>query len=204
MYRSGSNGQLEFPDFYLPFSGHLDPDNRWVAMAKRVPWELAEEIYQQALCEDVGAPSLPARLALGALLIKERLGLTDRETVEAIQENPYTVEGKFGQGKRCFGLARIMAKLASTSAARISLTFLVMNLELALRRFFLSLFFVCYCSARRLEPAPSPAWQPSRCEFTTRRHDTHGLRALHSLARILLAHRWSTKPASPTLAQGKV
>jgi len=28
-------------------------------------------------------------VALGALLIKERLGLTDRETVEAIQENPY-------------------------------------------------------------------------------------------------------------------
>jgi len=29
------------------------------------------------------------RVALGALLVKERLGLTDRETVETIQENPY-------------------------------------------------------------------------------------------------------------------
>ena len=89
MYRSGSSGQLEFPNFYLPFSGHLDPDNRWVAMARLVPWKLAEEIYQQALCDDLGAPALPARVALGALLIKERLGLTDRETVESIQENPY-------------------------------------------------------------------------------------------------------------------
>jgi IS5 family transposase len=89
MYRSGSGGQLEFPDFYLPFSGHLDPDNRWVAMARLVPWELAEEIYQQALCDDFGAPALPARVALGALLIKERLGLSDRETVDTIQENPY-------------------------------------------------------------------------------------------------------------------
>jgi len=89
MYRSGSGGQLEFPDFYLPFSGHLDPDNRWVAMARLVPWELAEEIYLESLCDDFGAPALSARVALGALLIKERLGLTDRETVETIRENPY-------------------------------------------------------------------------------------------------------------------
>jgi hypothetical protein len=89
MYRSASGGQLEFPDFYLPFSGHLDPDNRWVALARLVPWELAEEIYQESLCDDFGAPALPARVALGALLIRERLQLTDRETVEAIRENPY-------------------------------------------------------------------------------------------------------------------
>jgi IS5 family transposase len=89
MYRPGSREQLEFPDFYLPFSGHLDPDNRWIALAQLVPWELAEEIYTASLCDDFGAPALPARVALGALLIKERLGLTDRETVEAIQENPY-------------------------------------------------------------------------------------------------------------------
>jgi IS5 family transposase len=89
MYRSKGGGQLEFPDFYLPFSGHLDPENRWVALARLVPWELAEEIYLDSLCDDFGAPALPARVALGALLIKERLQLTDRETVEAIQENPY-------------------------------------------------------------------------------------------------------------------
>ena len=42
-----------------------------------------------------------------------------------------TIEGKFGQAKRRFGLARVMAKLATTSAAQISLSFLVMNLEAA-------------------------------------------------------------------------
>lgn len=89
MYRSNSSEQLEFPDFYLPFSGHLDPENRWVVLARLVPWKLAEEIYLESLCDDFGAPALPARVALGALLIKERLQLTDRETVEAIQENPY-------------------------------------------------------------------------------------------------------------------
>jgi hypothetical protein len=89
MYHSNAQEQLEFPDFYLPFSGHLDPENRWVHLARLVPWKLAEQIYHESLCEDFGAPIVPARVALGALLIKERLGLTDRETVAAIQENPY-------------------------------------------------------------------------------------------------------------------
>jgi len=89
MYRSKNHQQLEFSDFYLPFSGHLDPENRWVTLARLVPWELAEEIYHAELCKNSGQPIVPARVALGALLIKERLGLTDRETVETIQENPY-------------------------------------------------------------------------------------------------------------------
>jgi len=89
MYRSTEPRQLELPNFYLPFSGQLDPQNRWVRLARIVPWDLAETIYHQGLCEDFGQPIVPARTALGALLIKERLGLTDRETVEAIRENPY-------------------------------------------------------------------------------------------------------------------
>ncbi len=89
MYRSNRSQQLEFPDFYLPFSGQLDPENRWIQLARLVPWPLAEEIYHEDLCEDFGAPIVPSRTALGALLVKERLGLTDRETVDAIQENPY-------------------------------------------------------------------------------------------------------------------
>ena len=39
------------------------------------------------------------------------------------------IEGKFGQGKRRFGLARMMAKLALTAEAMIQISFLVMNLE---------------------------------------------------------------------------
>ena len=65
MYRSKNRQQTEFPDFYLPFSGHLDPDNRWIALARLVPWELAEKIYHSELCEDFGAPIVPSRMALG-------------------------------------------------------------------------------------------------------------------------------------------
>ena len=39
------------------------------------------------------------------------------------------IEGKFGQGKRRFSLARVMAKLAVTSEVVIMVAFMVMNLE---------------------------------------------------------------------------
>jgi Transposase DDE domain len=39
------------------------------------------------------------------------------------------IEAKFGQGKRRFSLARVMAKLAPTAETSIAITFLVMNLE---------------------------------------------------------------------------
>jgi hypothetical protein len=44
------------------------------------------------------------------------------------------IEGKFGQGKRRFGLGRLMAKLALTSETMIHISFLVMNLEHLLTR----------------------------------------------------------------------
>jgi transposase, IS5 family len=39
------------------------------------------------------------------------------------------IEGKFGQAKRRFSLARVMAKLADTAQTAIAITFLVLNLE---------------------------------------------------------------------------
>jgi IS5 family transposase len=67
----------------------LYPENRWITLARLVPWQLAQEIYHADLCKDFGAPIVPARVVLGAPLIEERLGLTDRGTVEAIRENHY-------------------------------------------------------------------------------------------------------------------
>ena len=85
MYRSQS-GQLEF---LLPFGGHLDESNRWVRLAKLVPWDVAEKAYAASFKGTRGPRALSARVALGTLIIKERCGLTDRETVEQIRENPY-------------------------------------------------------------------------------------------------------------------
>jgi len=89
MYRKDNPHQLEFENFYLPFSGHLCSDNRWVLLAGQIPWQQIEAAYGELFSDDNGCPALSARIALGALLIKERLGISDRETVEQIRENPY-------------------------------------------------------------------------------------------------------------------
>jgi IS5 family transposase len=88
MYRHNAN-QLSFKDFCLPFSGHLQGDNRWVKLSEQIPWDLVEKIYVSQLRSDFGASAHPARMAFGSLLIKERLGLSDIETVAQITENPY-------------------------------------------------------------------------------------------------------------------
>jgi hypothetical protein len=90
MYRKPHVNQLAFEDFVLPFGGKLRSDNRWVILAKQIPWAVVETAYaQQFSKEDMGSPAKSSRLALGALILKERLGVTDRELVEQIAENPY-------------------------------------------------------------------------------------------------------------------
>ena len=58
-------------------------------MANLIAWDEFEEEYARNLAEEIGAPALPFRVALGSLIIKEKLGISDRETVEQIKENPY-------------------------------------------------------------------------------------------------------------------
>lgn len=89
MYRRSTPGQLSFENFYLPFGGKLSGENRWVKLAQLIPWEEFEAQYAEQLSEDMGAPAKSFRMALGALIIKERLGTSDIETVEQIRENPY-------------------------------------------------------------------------------------------------------------------
>jgi len=89
MYCQVASGQLSFENFYLPFGGKLSGDNRWVKLAQMIPWEEFEEAYASQFDHNLGAPAKSFRLALGALIIKERLGTSDVETVEQIRENPY-------------------------------------------------------------------------------------------------------------------
>ena len=89
MYRHHEE-QLEFEDFHLPFGGRLRSDNRWIRLAKLIPWREVEKVYASSLAgTGQGAPAMSVRVALGALIIKERIGASDEETVEQIRENPY-------------------------------------------------------------------------------------------------------------------
>ena len=89
MYRKHHNGQLSIEEFHVPFGGTLDPDNRWVIFSSLMTWEELEDTYASQFNPTTGAPAKPVRLVFGALFIKQRLGLTDEETVEQIRENAY-------------------------------------------------------------------------------------------------------------------
>ena len=58
-------------------------------MAELIPWAEFEQEYAENFSEKIGAPAKPFRMALGALIIKEKLGTSERETLEQIRENPY-------------------------------------------------------------------------------------------------------------------
>lgn len=89
MYRKTNESSIAPENFELPFEGKLSADNRWIIMAELIPWEEFEEEYAQNFDEEMGAPAKPFRMALGALIIKEKLKTSDRETIEQIKENPY-------------------------------------------------------------------------------------------------------------------
>jgi len=75
-------------DFQTPFSTGLDADNRWVGWARQIPWVELAAAYQQSL-KAGGRPTKSARLVIGALIIKHRLGLSDNGTLAQLRENPY-------------------------------------------------------------------------------------------------------------------
>lgn len=79
--------QLTIDQFIFPY-GTLDPNNRWVRMAELVPWNEVEKTYAKNFGK-TGAPAHPARMALGALLIKQVTGFTDAALVDNVAENPY-------------------------------------------------------------------------------------------------------------------
>lgn len=90
MYRKRDKDQLTIANFSMPFSAKLSPDNRWVKMASIIPWEeLEDEYVRQFSQKGMGSPAKQFRMALGALIIKEKLNISDEETVEQIRENPY-------------------------------------------------------------------------------------------------------------------
>jgi hypothetical protein len=87
-YVSPRQGVL--PCFELPFSGQLSPDNRWVVLAGKLPWDILVTIYRKQMRNNhTGAGGINPRVVLGALIIKHICDLSDRETIQQIRENVY-------------------------------------------------------------------------------------------------------------------
>ena len=89
MYKPIDKLQHSFLDFNQPMGLHMNPDNRWIKMADRVPWDEFEIKYARLFPSDTGNVAKPLRMALGALIIQTKFQYSDRELVEQITENPY-------------------------------------------------------------------------------------------------------------------
>ena len=89
MYKPIDKLQHSFLDFNQPLGLHMNPDNRWIKLADRIPWDTFEAKYAELFPSDTGNVAKPLRMALGALIIQTRFQYSDRELVEQIAENPY-------------------------------------------------------------------------------------------------------------------
>jgi hypothetical protein len=85
-----SEKQLTIQGFESPFSQKLSPNNRWVLLSRRIPWDELAGIYlKQFKKKPTGRPPLHPRLGIGSIIIKHMCNLDDRETVAQISENMY-------------------------------------------------------------------------------------------------------------------
>lgn len=84
-----SQRQLKLPGFDTPFDQHLDPTNRWVILAQNIPWDRLVNFYEKSVKSNYGASRINGRIAIGSLIIKFMNDLSDREVLQAIQENIY-------------------------------------------------------------------------------------------------------------------
>ena len=67
----------------------LDKTNRWVALGDLLPWTELEKEYNSRLDNrKKGAGNKPARMILGAMIIKHKLNLSGAETVSDDQREP--------------------------------------------------------------------------------------------------------------------
>lgn len=89
MIRYTPSSQLSLENFKHPFHQQLDPNNRWVKLAELVPWDDLADIYAKHLNPKAGRLSVDIRMVIGALIIKHKLSLSDRDTVQMISENIY-------------------------------------------------------------------------------------------------------------------
>jgi len=75
--------------FSTPFDNELDRNNRWMILEEIVPWDKMAVIFFDRLDRYQGRGSIDLRIVMGAMFIQHSLNLTDRETIQIIQENIY-------------------------------------------------------------------------------------------------------------------
>jgi len=88
MYKGKDRKTILLFSELFPFGGQLDPENRWLKIAKLIPWDRLEFKYQSYF-SDKGRPAKDGHLVIGILLLKHMTCLSDDEIVKQVSENPY-------------------------------------------------------------------------------------------------------------------
>lgn len=91
MYKSTEfeHQQLNFFQFNASCGMQLDSQNEWVKNANRLPWKAWDSLYAAIFTTTTGNVAKPSRMVIGSLVIQQHMGLSDRDLVQQIQENPY-------------------------------------------------------------------------------------------------------------------
>jgi hypothetical protein len=84
-----SPNQLTICGFETPFAQALTSENRWVKLSQLLPWDKMVAQYNKQFKSTEGRQPLSGRIVIGAVIIKHMLKLSDRETVQQIQENVF-------------------------------------------------------------------------------------------------------------------
>jgi hypothetical protein len=84
-----SPNQLVLAGFETPFAQKLTSENRWIRMSQSIPWDKIVGHYDNLFKSVEGRPPISGRVILGAMMIKHIESLTDRGTIQHIQENMF-------------------------------------------------------------------------------------------------------------------
>ena len=88
MYKSRDSKTPYLFEELFPFGGKLDENNRWIKIAKLIPWEDLERSYATHF-SDRGRPAKESRLVVGMFLLKHMSCKSDEQIVLELLENPY-------------------------------------------------------------------------------------------------------------------
>jgi hypothetical protein len=80
---------MTIEEFKTPVQVKPDKGNRWIRLGDSLPWDALASIYYRTISSDMGVPAIDARVVIGAMIIKHKLKMDDKETIETIRENMY-------------------------------------------------------------------------------------------------------------------
>ena len=89
MIKYPSANQVSIDDFLIPQGKQLNPENRWIKLAKIIPWDELSLVYSKKMSKKMGRKGITPRIVIGAVIIKHMKSLSDEETIEEIRENSY-------------------------------------------------------------------------------------------------------------------